>query len=104
MTKGQHVNTTNSTTTGILPYQYLLPFQGKYYEQVQGAAMGSPISPLIANLFMEEFEAKALTSCPHPPSLWLMFVDDTFVITNAEHSQPLLPYINKQDPQHPIYS
>ena len=30
-------------------------FQGKYYEQVQGAAMGSPISPLIANLFIEEF-------------------------------------------------
>ena len=28
-------------------------FQGKYYEQVHGAAMGSTISPLIANLFME---------------------------------------------------
>ena len=28
-------------------------FQGKYYEQVQGAAMGSPISPLIANIFMD---------------------------------------------------
>ena len=41
-------------------------FQGKYYEQVHGAAMGSPISPLIANLFMEEFEAKALQSAPHP--------------------------------------
>ena len=30
-------------------------FQGKYYEQVHGAAMGSPISPLIANLLTEEF-------------------------------------------------
>ena len=28
-------------------------FQGKYYEQVQGAAIGSPISPLIAKIFME---------------------------------------------------
>ena len=55
-------------------------FHGKYYEQVQGAAMGSPISPLIVNLFMEEFEVKALSSCPHPPSLWIRFVDDTFVI------------------------
>ena len=43
-------------------------FQGKYYEQAHGAAMGSPISPLIANLFMEEFEAKALQSAPHPPA------------------------------------
>ena len=42
-------------------------FQGKYYEQVQGAAMGSPISPLIANIFMEEFEVKALSFIPHPP-------------------------------------
>ena len=40
-------------------------FQGKYYEQVQGAAMGSPISHLIANIFMEEFEVKALSSIPH---------------------------------------
>ena len=61
-------------------------FQGKSYEQVQGAAMGSPISSLIANIFMEEFEVKALSSIPCPPSLWLRFVDDTFVINRAEHS------------------
>ena len=73
-------------------------FQGKYYEQVQGAAMGSPISPLIANLFMDEFEVKALSSFPHPPSLWLRFVYDTFVITKAEHIQLLLQHINSQDP------
>ena len=43
-------------------------FQGKCYEQVQGAAMGSPISHLIVNLFMEEFEVKAFSTCPiHPP-------------------------------------
>ncbi|XP_046397784.1 uncharacterized protein LOC124164498 [Ischnura elegans] len=28
----------------------------RYYEQSDGAAMGSPLSPVIANLFMEEFE------------------------------------------------
>ena len=44
-------------------------FQGKYYEQVHGAAMGSPISPLKANLFMEELEAKALSTAPHPHRL-----------------------------------
>ena len=37
-----------------LKHTYFL-FQGKYYEQVHDAAMGSPIFPLIANLFMEEF-------------------------------------------------
>ena len=72
-------------------------FLFQYYEQVQGAAMGSPINPLIANIFMEEFEVKALSSTP-PPSLWLRFVDDTFVINRAEHSQALLQHINSQDP------
>ena len=80
-----------------LTHTYFL-FQGKYYEQVQGAAMGSPISPLIANIFMEEFDARAFTSFPHAPSLWLRFVDDTFVINKAEHSQDLLQHINSQDP------
>ena len=79
-----------------LSHTYFL-FQAKYYEQVQGAAMGSPISPLIANIFMEEFEVQALSSFPHP-SLWLRFVDDTFVINKAEHSQELLQHINNQDP------
>ena len=80
-----------------LTHTYFL-FQGMYYEQVQGAAMGSPISPLIANIFMEEFEVKALKSSPNPPSIWLRFVDYTFVINKAEHSQDLLQHINSQDP------
>ena len=32
------------------------------------------------------------------PSLWLRFVDDTFVINKAEHSQALLKHISNQDP------
>ena len=43
-------------------------FQGKYYKQVHGFAMGSPISTLTANLFMEEFKIKALSSAPHTPT------------------------------------
>ena len=41
-------------------------FQGKYYEQLEGAAMGSPLSPIIANFYMEEFETKALSIAPNP--------------------------------------
>ena len=41
-------------------------FQGQFFEQVEGAAMGSPVSPIVANLYMEYLEQKALSSAPHP--------------------------------------
>ena len=53
-------------------------FQGRYYEQLEGAAMGSPISPIVANLYLEDFEVKAFHTSPHPSSLWKIYVDDTF--------------------------
>ena len=37
-------------------------FEGEFYEQTCGVAMGSPLSPIVANLFMEDFESKALSS------------------------------------------
>ena len=51
-------------------------FQGKFYQQTEGTAMGSPISPIIANLFLENLETRALSTTPHPPSLWKRYVDD----------------------------
>ena len=62
-------------------------FQNKYYEQVEGAAMGSPISPIGAKLYMENLEVKAINTSPHPPLVWKRFVDDTFVVIKAAHKQ-----------------
>ena len=42
-------------------------YQRQHFEQLEGAAMGSPISPVVANLFMEDFEVKAIRTAPHPP-------------------------------------
>ena len=41
-------------------------FQGQFHEQVEGAVMGSPVSPTVANLYMEYFERKALTTATPP--------------------------------------
>ena len=41
-------------------------FQGRYYEQLEGTARESPISPIVANLYVEIFEVKALSTSPHP--------------------------------------
>ena len=71
--------------------------KGKFFEQVEGAAMGSPISPIVANLFMENFESRALQSSPNPPLLWKRFVDDTFVILKRAHKEEFLTHINSVD-------
>ena len=42
-------------------------FQGRYFEQLEGAAIGSPISPIVANIYMEDFVIKALSTSPQPP-------------------------------------
>ena len=41
-------------------------FQGKHYEQLEGAAVDSLISPIVANLYMEDFEAIAISTAHHP--------------------------------------
>ena len=73
-------------------------FQGTYYEQKKGAAMGSPISPIIANIFMEAFEQKAIATVLYPPRVWKRYVDDTWVIQQQEHQQQFLQHINTVDP------
>ena len=72
-------------------------FHGQHYQQNQGAAMGSPLSPIVTNIFMENIEKEALETAPHPPSLWNRFVDDTFVILEAQYKDELFHHINSLD-------
>ena len=52
-------------------------FEDEFFEQTCGVAMGSSLSPIVANLFMEDFEAKSLASTRLLPKLWRRYVDDT---------------------------
>ena len=56
-------------------------FQGQFYEQVEGATMGSSASPIMANLYMEYLEQKALSTAPQPPSsgtgMWMTPLSST---------------------------
>ena len=55
-------------------------FRKDFYEQVEGIAMGSPLSPIVANIYMEMFEKRALELSPLKPKRWKRHVDDTDVI------------------------
>ena len=39
-------------------------FRGKIYQQLFGAAMGSPVSPITCNLYMEFLEQEAIATAP----------------------------------------
>ena len=72
-------------------------YDGTYYQQPHGAAMGSPISPVVANLYMEHFEHLALSTAPHPPSLSLRYVDDTYVRIHEYDVEGFTRHINTID-------
>ena len=55
-------------------------FEGHFYEQTDAVAIGSPLSSLIANFFMEDFEKKVLEQVTYKPVYWSRYVDDTFII------------------------
>ena len=38
-------------------------FQNEFYEQVEGAGMGSLESPIVANLYMEHFDEGSPPAC-----------------------------------------
>ena len=65
-------------------------FQNQFYEQVEGAAMGSPVSPIVANLYMEYLEQKALSTAPNPlgsgAGLWMTPLSSTRRSTNKDSS------------------
>ena len=49
-------------------------FGEQFYRQAQEAAMGSPLSQVVANLYMEASEQQAPAKFPCKPRLWLRYV------------------------------
>jgi len=75
-------------------------FRAVIYQQMFGAAMGSPVSPLLANLFLEWLEkqaiAMALVECK--PKFWKRYVDDVLELIKKGQVRNLTDHINTIDP------
>ena len=72
-------------------------FDGHYFDQVDGVAMGSPLGPTLANAFMCFYEKQWLNNCPpeFKPVFYRRYVDDIFVLFKSpEHIKSFKTYLN----------
>ena len=56
--------------------------------------MGSPISPVIADLVMEEIEETAIVTASHPPKWWFRYVDDSHACLRKDLVDEFYQHLN----------
>ena len=94
-------DTTNRIVHHILT-ENIFQFEDTVYKQVHGTAMGTPMAPSVANLFMGWLEDKMLSQSPVTIDihLWKRFIDDIFLLwtRSDEELEVFLRYINTFHP------
>ena len=66
----------------------------KTYVKVDGVAMGSPVGPMLANIFMVELEQNIIPTLSKDISLWKRYVDDTICFVNSNRISHVLESLN----------
>ena len=73
-------------------------FNRKFYKQLQGATMGSPVSNVIANIYREYFESLAIVTSQTLIKWWFRYVDDVLSATRKDQANKLEQHLNSIDP------
>ena len=69
-------------------------FNEKLYIQNDGVCMGSPLGPVLANIFMVELERTIIPVLSDCVYCWKRYVDDTFTIIDGKHINTVITQIN----------
>ena len=72
-------------------------FNGQLYKQTDGVAMGSPLGPVLANIFMSHLEDKMFDQCSPEcrPIYYRRYVNDTFILfRNKFAAEQFLEFAN----------
>ena len=76
-------------------------FDGTHFRQIDGVAMGSPLGPILANVFMCHLENNLFDQCPSGsrPVYYKRYVDDTFIFfQNKTAAEQFLDFANSLHP------
>ena len=76
--KDNFIKIMNFATNGVE-----FSFNNIMYRQIDGVAMGSPLGPSLANIFVGFYERR-LFQMVKLPNIYLRYVDDTFVLIEDE--------------------
>ena len=65
----------------------LVLVDGEYYKQIDGVAMGSPLGPTFANIFLSYYEQIWLKNCPYEfrSVIYKRYVYDTLLFRSKDH-------------------
>ena len=69
-------------------------FNNEIYQQCDGVAMGSPLGPVIAGIFMVELEKSLIPNLMEHMSPWKRYVDDTIAVIKLSSIEHVLSILN----------
>uniref|UniRef100_A0A5S6R5A3 Reverse transcriptase domain-containing protein n=1 Tax=Trichuris muris TaxID=70415 RepID=A0A5S6R5A3_TRIMR len=71
-------------------------FQRRFFRQSKGVPMGSPLSPVFAEIFMENLEDNAFSTVnlQYQPKFFKRYVDDIFVLIKKGNEEKFLKHLN----------
>ena len=75
-------------------------FQNKIYKQIDGVAMGNPLAPILADLWMRKIEEKLNRFSTNEPLVWLRYVDDVFCVFTIPREK-ILEFYTRINRWHP---
>ena len=60
-------------------------FNNTYYKQIFGSAVGSPVSPILVDIVMQDFENEALSKLGFSVPFYFRYVDDILICLSNQH-------------------
>lgn len=75
-------------------------FNGEYFLQIKGTAMGKKFAPAYANIFMANWEEEVLALCSIKPFHYLRYLDDVWGVWNnsMDEFEKFVETLNNHDP------
>ena len=78
----------------IIIHSTFFSFDNKIFKQIFGMPMGSPLSPILANIVLQDFEQEIITKNNINSSFYFRYVDDIVLAIHKEKVEGVLELFN----------